>query len=634
MSTMTPKEILKNYWGYDQFRPVQEEIIESILDKKDTLAILPTGAGKSLCFQVPALLLEGTCLVISPLIALMHDQIEKLNRLSIPARALTSGISQQEVEEIMNACEEKKLKLLYVSPERLNSRRFLERLPDFPISLLAVDEAHCISQWGYDFRPAYLKIADIKSYLNDIPIVALTASATPKVKTDIIQKLQLRNPSVFLASFARENLSYQAIEAKDKINTLVRLLKENKGSSIVYCKTRRTTKEIAELLNQFQLRSDFYHAGLTREQRTEKQKNWINNTIDCIVCTNAFGMGIDKADVRLVVHLDIPDCLENYYQEAGRAGRDQKAAKAVLLYRKQDLEELSELPSIKFPSISTIRKVYKALGNYFQVPAGTGKDMKYDFDLVQFLASFKLNLNEVLYSLETLKQEEIIDYQDQVYSPSSVVFIADRNTLERAEKDFPTLEPLMKILLRTYGGIFDAPVKISEKQIAWSLREDISNIKTDLQTLHRLKIIEYDPSKENSQIIFLCDRIIAEELHIDYAFYEARKKEYIYRIDKIIEYTQSNACRSLLLSKYFGEQKTSACGNCDNCLKSNSKEIDNNTVLEAAKKIKYELARKSLKLEELKQLIPVEENTLKNGIRLLQNEGQIIVAIDGKFALK
>ena len=591
MSNMTPNEILKKYWGFDTFRPIQDEIIQNALSGKDVLALMPTGGGKSICFQVPAMLMDGMCLVISPLIALMQDQIEKLNDINIPAKAVTAGMGMREVDEIMNACEDNEIKFLYISPERLKSQAFLERIGDFPIALLAIDEAHCISQWGYDFRPAYLKISKIKQYLKNVPTIALTASATPIVKADIAEKLELNNPAIFQSSFSRKNLSYHALKADDKMNTLIRLLKETSGISIVYCKTRRKTKEISELLNQFQIHADYYHAGIASEERKERQKKWIQNKIECMVCTNAFGMGIDKPDVRLVIHFDAPDCLENYYQEAGRAGRDGEMAKAILLYRDQDVEELNKLPDIKFPSIDTIRKVYKALGNYFQLPAGAGMNMHFDFDISSFLSYFKLNLNDVLYSLDTLKQEEIIDYQDQVFTPSTVFFQCNRDTLEMFQTDFPASEPLIKALLRTYGGIFDVATKINERQIAWLLKKDIGYVRTELQKLHNHKILNYTPSKESAQIVFLTDRIISDELNINYAFYEKRKKEYTNRINSFIGYIKSKTCRSVLISNYFGDLSEHRCGQCDNCQSNQPISIDRDLTLELVKKIKTQLQK-------------------------------------------
>jgi ATP-dependent DNA helicase RecQ len=630
----TPKEILHQYWGYESFRSIQEEIIQSVLDGKDTLAILPTGGGKSICFQVPALIKEGTCLVVSPLIALMIDQVERLNKLNISAKAIHTGLHADEIEDILDACEDGSLKFLYVSPERLNSVRFTERLADLPISMLAVDEAHCISQWGYDFRPSYLQIASIKPFLKDVPTIALTASATPNVKDDIAEKLLLSDPSYFFGSFVRENLSYQAVARDDKINFIIQLLKKNPGTSIIYCKTRRKAKEVSDLLNQFQLNSDFYHAGLSQELRNDKQLAWINGQIDCMVCTNAFGMGIDKSDVRLVVHVDVPDCLENYYQEAGRAGRDGKYAAAYLFYRERDLSELKSLPEVKFPGIESIRKIYKALCNHFQIPAGMGAGHSFDFDIQSFASAFKLNLFEILYSLEILKQEEIISYQEQVFTPSTALFICDRRGLESFERAFPNMEPLVKILLRTYGGIFDTSTKINENQIAWLLKWDISNVKKSLQQLHQSGMIQYKAAKESAQIYLLEDRIVAEELNIDFARYRSRKSAYAARVQQMIAYVNNMNCRSAFIAAYFGDALQEACGICDRCISQKNAGSQNISSADLLKKIKIKLSEQPLSLEELTELLEVDRDAVKKVLKFLEAEGVIGMRINGQYELK
>jgi ATP-dependent DNA helicase RecQ len=500
--------------------------------------------------------------------------------------------------------------------------------------MLAVDEAHCISQWGYDFRPSYLQIASIKPFLKDVPTIALTASATPNVKDDIAEKLLLSDPSYFFGSFVRENLSYQAVARDDKINFIIQLLKKNPGTSIIYSKTRRKAKEVSDLLNQFQLNSDFYHAGLSQELRNDKQLAWINGQIDCMVCTNAFGMGIDKSDVRLVVHVDVPDCLENYYQEAGRAGRDGKYAAAYLLYRERDLSELKSLPEVKFPGIETIRKIYKALCNHFQIPAGMGAGHSFDFDIQSFASAFKLNLFEILYSLEILKQEEIISYQEQVFTPSTALFICDRRGLESFERAFPNMEPLVKILLRTYGGIFDTSTKINENQIAWLLKWDISNVKKSLQQLHQSGMIQYKAAKESAQIYLLEDRIVAEELNIDFARYRSRKSAYAARVQQMIAYVNNMNCRSAFIAAYFGDALQEACGICDRCISQKNAGSQNISSADLLKKIKIKLSEQPLSLEELTELLEVDRDAVKKVLKFLEAEGVIGMRINGQYELK
>lgn len=631
---MTPEKVLKAHWGHDAFRPMQREIIASVLEKKDTLAILPTGGGKSVCFQVPGLLMGECCLVISPLIALMEDQVMHLREKGIGAATINSGMSPDETESILQDCEEGDIQFLYISPERLASKKFIARLVEIPLSMVAVDEAHCISQWGYDFRPSYLQIHKIREYHPQVPIIALTASATGKVKADILEKLKMRTPATFMTSFARANLAYQAIETNDKINKLLRILQQEDGAGIVYCKTRKRTKELSDLLKQHGIETDHYHAGLDRETRKAKQDNWVNNRTRIMVCTNAFGMGIDKADVRFVVHADIPDCLENYYQEAGRAGRDGNPAKAILLSSKMERNGLRSLPDIKFPSIKTIRKVYHALANYLQIPTGEGLGRYYDFDLEDFLPKFRLELHEVINSLQALKQEGIISYLEQVYMPSRVHFIAGREFIERFEDEQPALEPMIKALLRTYSGIVDIPVKISEAKLAWLLKRDQQTIHEQLALLRKNRIIEYEMSKDLPQLCYLQERIKADELNIRYDRYIERKKEYATRIEKMIGYAEQGGCRAVYIGRYFEDTRIQECGICDNCnaLKvKQSGRVDERLVLKA---ITEHLQKQHADLKELSRNNPIGEEQLKKGIAFLLAEETIGLDKFGRYFLK
>ncbi len=631
---MNPEHILKTYWGHEQFRPSQLDIISSVLKGIDTLAILPTGGGKSICFQVPAMAKEGLCLVISPLIALMEDQVNRLKENNIAAAALTSGMRLQDQHEIIEAALNKELKFLYVSPERLQTKSFVATLQELPIALIAVDEAHCISQWGYDFRPAYLNIASVRENLRDVPVIALTASATGKVKQDIQERLLMRSPNVFMTSFNRKNLSYRAEKSDDKITKIVSWIKKTPGSGIIYCRTRKRTKEISDLLNGHQIISDFYHAGLDQETRKQKQEDWIKGQTSIMVCTNAFGMGIDKANVRVVIHADVPDCLENYYQEAGRAGRDGQPAKAILLYREQELEELKTLPDVKYPSIHTIRKVYHALGNYFQLPIGAGKGEFLNFNLEDFLKKFKLDLNEVVYTLQALKQEEIISYLEKSFSPSSVQFISNRNRIENFEALHSDLEPIIKALLRTYGGIFDGPVNINETQLAWILKRDIITIKEQLFALHQSGIIEYQPKNDKPQICYLQERIKSEELQINHENYLLRKKEYAGRINSMINYTKDDTCKSMLIGNYFGDTQIQACGICDNCEEKTLIKTRELLIPDIINSILILIKEESKTIEYLKEAINADEKSFVTAIAFLKDEDKISIQQGGKIGLK
>ena len=563
-----PKHILKEYWGYDAFRPLQEDIIQSVLKGKDVLALMPTGGGKSLCYQVPAMAMDGLCLVISPLIALMKDQVGNLQKKGITAFAIYSGMSRKEVIRTFHTAMESNCKFLYVSPERLETTLFKEYLPGLGVQLIAVDEAHCISQWGYDFRPPYLRIAALRTELPDVPILALTASATPEVQDDICQKLELHKPQIFRQSFERANLSYSCFRMDSKINKIIEILKKVPGTGIVYCKSRRRTREIAELLQLQGIPADFYHAGLPQEERSSKQEAWIKNAIRVIVCTNAFGMGIDKPDVRTVIHADVPDCLENYYQEAGRAGRDGKTSYAVLLFDDRDMKELEEMASLRFPSLEEIRQVYQSMANYLQLPTGSGSGQYYDFDFSDFLKKFRLLPHVVMNALKALEQEGWISFNEQVFLPSTVMFSVKKERLYAFEAEYPALEPCIKALLRAYEGIYDQPVTISEIVLAGLLRKEADVVKNELVMLDNAGIIQYQPRKDNPQVYLLRDRVKAEDISINMVAYNKRKEQFRRRMKQMVQFVNEEViCRSRIIGQYFGDEKMKDCGICDNCLK-------------------------------------------------------------------
>ena len=562
-----PVDILKQYWHFDIFRPRQEAIICSVLAGNDTLALLPTGGGKSLCYQVPTLMKEGLCLVISPLIALMKDQVEQLEKRGIPALAIHSGLSPIEVRKTVQLAMQGDHQFLYLSPERLETALFKDYLPALNISLIAVDEAHCISQWGYDFRPSYLRIAKLRDELPGIPVLALTASATPEVQQDIVLQLKFTNAAVFRQSFERSNLSYSVFLTDSKINKATEILKRVNGSSIVYCRNRKLTREIAHLLRLQNIAADYYHAGLPQEERNSKQDAWINNRNRVMVCTNAFGMGIDKPDVRTVIHYDIPDCVENYYQEAGRAGRDNLKAYAVLLYQHEDLQALQALPELRFPSITEIRKVYQSLADYLQIPVGIGEGNYYDFDLNEFAKNFKHDVLLVINVLKVLEQEGHIHFNENIFIPSQAYFLIPKDALMDYEESHPQLEPVMKCMLRNYEGIMDNPVSVYEKQLAWLTQKKPEEVKEDLFRLKALGIIDYLPQKETPQLYFILNRAPAQFLNLNHEQYLQRKKKFSERVNSMAQYVQmQQACRGKFIAAYFGDKSLHDCGVCDNCL--------------------------------------------------------------------
>ena len=559
--------ILKQYWDFASFRPLQEEIIISVLKKHDTLALLPTGGGKSICYQVPALVMDGMCIVVSPLISLMKDQVQALHQKKIEAAAIYTGMPFPQVKDILQMAVNEKLKFLYLSPERLTTNLFLEYLPGMNVQLIAVDEAHCISQWGYDFRPAYLKIAELRNELPNVPVLAVTASATPKVQEDICNKLQFRNHHIYKGSFLRPNLSFSVFKVESRINKILQILRNVQGPAIVYCKSRRMTQEVAQLLQLQQISADFYHAGLSNDERTTKQDAWLQNQTRVMVCTNAFGMGIDKPDVRMVIHHDTPDCLENYYQEAGRAGRDGNKAYAVLLYEEKDLRELEGLSAIRFPSIEEVKNVYQSLVNYLQVPEGSGEMEWMEFDITDFIKKFQLNVHTAMYSLKTLEQEGWLNYAEQIFLPARLVFTANKENLMEFEEKRSDLEPMIKTLLRNYGGIFDMECFISEKQLVVLTQQSLDEVKKQLIQLHQNGIVQYTPQKDKPQLQFVQGRPSVENLFLHPQNRLNRKAEFEKRIKAMITYVKESIhCRSKTIGNYFGDTESDECGICDVCL--------------------------------------------------------------------
>jgi ATP-dependent DNA helicase RecQ len=628
---LTAQQILKQYWGYDAFRPLQQEIITAVLEGKDALALLPTGGGKSVCFQVPAMAKDGICLVVSPLIALMKDQVEQLKRKGILALAVYSGMSFLEVKKTLQNAAYGNFKFLYVSPERLETSLFLEYLPSMNISLLAVDEAHCVSQWGYDFRPPYLRIASLRELLPNVPVIALTASATKMVQDDICEKLLFKKDAQrFQQSFERPNLSYSVFNASSKQNKLLEILKNVPGTAIVYCKSRKHTKEIADLLRMNGINADFYHAGLGNDERSKKQESWIQNKTRVIVCTNAFGMGIDKPDVRVVVHYDVPDCLENYYQEAGRAGRDGRRSYAVLLYGSKELDDLLQQGDIRYPKESDIKLIYTALMNHLQIAAGSGEGVNFDFDIAAFAKAFKQNILMVTYAIKALEQEDIISFNEMVFKPSTVMVTANRNDLDDFEKMYPETEPLLKGLLRSYEGIFDYPATMYESQLAKFVQKDVAVVKKELKLLNDHGIISYAPQKDTPQLTLLQNRMYADNYSVNMTNYLKRKRNFEERVAAMASYIQNTTdCRGKLIAVYFNATNK-PCGICDNCINQKELVISKEEFETIASGIFNLLKTNAMSAKELQsQLKGIKKEKVWKVINYLQSENKIAATKEG-----
>ncbi len=622
--------ILKNYWGYDNFRPLQEDIIRSVLNGHDTLALLPTGSGKSVCYQVPALEMPGICLVVSPLIALMKDQVGQLQHKGITSLAIHTGMSYKEVMKTMEMANNSRLKLLYVSPERLQTKLFREFLPSLPISLLAIDEAHCVSQWGYDFRPSYLQIASLREYLPKVPVMALTASATPLVQQDIATQLQLRDPVIIKGSFAREALSYSCFEEDNKLKRLANIIDNVPGCAIVYCRSRKRTVDVCRHLQEKGITATYYHAGLDQEERSERQRLWTTNQVRVMVSTNAFGMGIDKPDVRTVIHYDVPDCLENYYQEAGRAGRDREKAYAVLLYNVRELEELEMQLEKKYPSPETIRKVYQAVANFLQLPTGTGEGNTFDFDLNMFCNNFQFDRTTTINALQTLQAEGYCALNESVYTPPRVQFVCDRQWLEAYENQHPDMEMLIKAMLRNYEGIFSYPAIISESYLAKILRVDKIVVRNQLHELHQYGIIHYYPQKDQPQLLLLAERMKAEYVLINKQALDKRKALATERISSLKKYISGDGCRSLYIGNYFGDETMRECGICDNCISKIKRTIP---AARVCKDMLSLLSTNEHTYESLKKGLPYacDEKNIWDCIRILESEALIRIETSGRI---
>lgn len=570
---MLIKNILKQFWGYDEFRPLQQEIIDDVLAGKDTLALLPTGGGKSVCFQVPAMAMEGICVVISPLIALMKDQVENLKHRGINAVAIVSGMGKREIDIALDNCIYGDVKFLYLSPERLLSDLVRERVKYMKVNLLAVDEAHCISQWGYDFRPPYLHIKDFRAIHPNVPVLALTASATERVQLDIMEKLEFKATNIFRKSFERKNLSYAVINQENKLQKLLDICNGVTGSGILYVRTRKDTVELAKYLNQNKIPAQYYHAGLNLDERAEKQSAWINDKVKVMVATNAFGMGIDKSNVRFVVHYEIPESLEAYYQEAGRAGRDERKAYAVVLFQPRDRIAFERRYEQNFPQPDEIKRIYHFICNYLQIPFESGEGVTYEFNLADFCSKFSLDVVSTISAIKFLEHDDYFVLNESALMLSRIQFIVNGEDLYRFQVENSKFDGFIKSILRAYGSAFDQFVNVKEMDLAKKNNLSKQMVIKYLQELDKLEIISYQQQTNQPLLTFIKPRYKTEDLVIDRIYFADRKENYRQKMLSVLDFVEKEKCRSVSILNYFEEADAKKCGICDVCLAEKRSEI-------------------------------------------------------------
>ncbi len=625
----TPESILKQYWGFDAFRTQQREIIECALNGKDTLALLPTGGGKSICFQIPALCQEGICIVVSPLIALMKDQVENLKKKGINAMLLHSGMRFQQIDAALDTCVYGDVKFLYLSPERLRNEMVQVRLQKMNVNLLAIDEAHCISQWGYDFRPPYLQIAEIRQLLPKVPVLALTATATPEVVVDIQKKLEFKTHNVIRKSFARENLSYLILNEDDLKGRMLRILSKTPGSAIIYVRNRRRTQEIAQFLQTQNVSATYYHAGLSFDDRQARQNDWINDKTRVIVATNAFGMGIDKPDVRLVIHVGFTDSLEAYFQEAGRGGRDEKESFAVALINKHDIAELQKKLTHVFPTRDRIKEVYYSIGSSLQLAEGSGEDEWFDFDLVALSDRYKWKPKEIVEAISFLEKADHLIISTNSDPRSQLKLLVNHDSIYDLELRNPKVGRLTKVLLRSYGRMFEEFVSINESLIAKRAGYSIEQAVAILHKLHKLEVVDYRPSTGLPKLSFVGGRVRKQDIHIAKEVYEVRIKLIQERIKAALHFVETDkVCRSQMLLKYFGESDSTHCGKCDVCrglpkfkLEEKDIELVKSTILT------------EISLEELINKIEKPEKEILKAVQLLLDNNELVYHMNGNIGL-
>lgn len=626
------KAILKRYWGYDTFRPMQEEVIQTILQQKDCIVLMPTGGGKSLCYQIPALLSDGLTIVVSPLVSLMQDQVQQLKEKNIAAEYIHSGMQYGEVTQLLEQALYGQIKLLYVSPERLQNKQFNDFLPRFYLSLIAVDEAHCISQWGHDFRPEYLQIADLRNLFPEVPMVALTATATSEVLHDLAASLRLQNTFLFRQSFDRKNIFYALQYSENKQQEIVQYFTANKSCGIVYCRSRRKTEELALLLQQNGIEAGAYHAGMPKDKRKQAQENWMNNTMPVIVATSAFGMGIDKPDVRSVIHADAPEHLEAYYQEVGRAGRDGAAARAIVLFNQNDIKRLEESTALYFPPDGYLRLVYQSVCEYLQIPIGNQPDDYFDFDLPDFLQKFKLEAVPATHALRLLAQEELWSLSESLFRPATLQFVVGRQTLDDLNAQYPDIALVTTGLLRLFSGIFHYPAVIRINTLARHLQLSVTDTERVLQKLHQMNVLEYKPAKEGPQLHFHHYRVDSQHLLIDHQRIARLRESHALRTKHMVAFLRNEiVCRNKILLNYFDEATRNNCMHCDVCSQQNAEREQPETIQKAIIRILKE--KGNLSFNELLHHLNGSGQAQVAIIRTMLDDGILCQTPDARIAL-